>query len=83
MPMRDVKEFIKTLDDTLKHFYKPKVEFLICGDINTDYLIEIKQKKKKLASLKKHTICCTELILQQEFKVTPVLSLIIYLRIRV
>ena len=46
MPMRDVKEFIKTLDDTLKHFYKPKVEFLICGDINTDYLIEIKQKKK-------------------------------------
>ena len=44
--MRDFKQFIKTLDDTLKHLYKPKAEFLICGDINTDYLIKSKRKKK-------------------------------------
>jgi endonuclease/exonuclease/phosphatase family metal-dependent hydrolase len=31
--------------------YKPKSEFLICGDINTDYLIESNRKKKQLASL--------------------------------
>jgi len=43
--MRDFEQFIKTLDDTLKHLYKPKVEFLVCGDINTDYPIESKWKK--------------------------------------
>jgi hypothetical protein len=32
--------FIKKLDDTLKHLCKPKSELLICGYINTDYLIE-------------------------------------------
>jgi len=25
--------------------YKPKTEFLLCGDINTDYLHESNQKK--------------------------------------
>jgi hypothetical protein len=34
----------------LKLLYKPKAEFLICGDINTDYLIE-SNRKKQLASL--------------------------------
>jgi len=48
--MRNFKQFIKTLDDTLKHLYKPEAEFLLCGEINTDYLIESKQKKQ-LASL--------------------------------
>lgn len=33
-------KFVKYLDDALKHLYKPKVELLICADINTDYLIE-------------------------------------------
>jgi hypothetical protein len=28
----------------LKHLYKPNAEFSICGDINTDYLIESSQK---------------------------------------
>jgi hypothetical protein len=34
-------QFIKNLDDALKHLYKPKVELLIYEDINTVYLIEI------------------------------------------
>ena len=38
--MGDFKQFIKNLDDTMKHLCKTKVEFLICRDINTDYLIE-------------------------------------------
>jgi hypothetical protein len=35
----------------LKYLYKPKSQLLICGDINTDYLIESNLKKKQLASL--------------------------------
>jgi hypothetical protein len=31
----------------LKYLFKPKTEFLICGDINTSYLIESNPKKKK------------------------------------
>jgi hypothetical protein len=40
------------LDDALKYLYKPKVEFLICGDKHRDYLNESNQgEKKKIASL--------------------------------
>jgi len=45
MPTRDLNQFIKNLDDALKHLYKPKAEFLSCGDIKTDYLIESNLKK--------------------------------------
>jgi len=31
-------------DDALTHLYKPKAELLICGDINTDYLIKATEK---------------------------------------
>jgi hypothetical protein len=48
----DFNKFIKNLDDALKHVYKPKAEFLICGNIHTDYLNESNwNKKKKLDSL--------------------------------
>jgi len=36
----DFNQFIKNLDDVLKHLCKPKAELLICGDINKDCLIE-------------------------------------------
>ena len=36
-------QVMKNLDDTLKHMCKPKVEFLIFGDIITDYVIESKR----------------------------------------
>jgi hypothetical protein len=29
----------------LNYLYKPKIEFLICGDINTDYLLESNRRK--------------------------------------
>jgi len=70
--MRDFEQFIQTLDDTLKHLYKPKMEFLVCGDINTDHLIE-REWKKQLASL------ATTYNLSHK---VPVLPLIIYLWIR-
>jgi hypothetical protein len=34
-PAGDINQFLKNLDDALKHLYKPKAEFLICGDIKT------------------------------------------------
>jgi hypothetical protein len=49
-PTRDFNQFIKNLDDTLKHLYKPKAEFLICEDINTNHLIE-SNRKNQLSSL--------------------------------
>jgi exonuclease III len=44
-PTDDFNRFIKNLDHTLKYLYKPKAEIIICGDINTNYLIESNQKK--------------------------------------
>jgi hypothetical protein len=49
-PTGDFNQFIKNLDDALIHVYKPKAEFLVCGNINTDYLIE-NNRKKQLDSL--------------------------------
>jgi hypothetical protein len=49
-PTGEFNQFIKNLDDTLKYLYKPKAEFLICGDINTNYLIE-SNVKNQLSSL--------------------------------
>jgi len=46
-PTGNFSQFIKNLDDALKHLYKPIVKFLFRKDINTDYLIESKLKKKK------------------------------------
>jgi hypothetical protein len=39
-PTGDFNQSIKNVDGALKYPYKPKVEFLICGDINTGYLTE-------------------------------------------
>jgi hypothetical protein len=37
---------MKRLDTALKYLYNPIPDFLICGDINVDYLNDNKQKKQ-------------------------------------
>ena len=49
-PTGDFNRSLKNLDDTVKYLHKPKAEFLICGDINTDYL-SLKAREKELSSL--------------------------------
>jgi hypothetical protein len=49
-PTGDFNRFIKALGGTLKYLYKPKAEFLICGDININYLIG-SNGKNQLSSL--------------------------------
>lgn len=49
-PMGDYKKFTTNLDSLLKRLYKPHTEFVICGDINIDYLSE-SSRKRKLNSL--------------------------------
>jgi len=44
-PTGDFNQFLKKLDDTLKFLYKPKTEFLLCGDINVNYLHDNNHKK--------------------------------------
>ena len=34
-------KFIALLDCTQKHLYRPRTEFLICGDINVNNLMEL------------------------------------------
>jgi len=41
-------KFVALLDCTLKHLYRPRTKFLICGDINVNYLIELYEKKNCL-----------------------------------
>jgi exonuclease III len=45
-PSGDFNQFLKRLDTTLKYLYNPKSEFIICGDINIDYLSESSHKKQ-------------------------------------
>jgi hypothetical protein len=44
-----VKEFLRRPDVTLKYLYNSKPEFIICGDININYLDE--SRKKQVNSL--------------------------------
>jgi hypothetical protein len=45
-PSGEVKEFLGRLDAILKHLYNPEPEFIICGDININYLNENNNKNK-------------------------------------
>jgi hypothetical protein len=45
-PSANFNQFIKKLVATLKYLYNPKSEFLICGDINVDYLNDNNWKKQ-------------------------------------
>jgi hypothetical protein len=39
-PTGDFETFLNKLDSIMNYLYKPKTEFVICGDINIDYLFE-------------------------------------------
>jgi exonuclease III len=45
-PSGDSNLFLQSFDEALKSLYKPKVEFLICGDMNTDYLLNSSRKQQ-------------------------------------
>jgi exonuclease III len=44
-PLGDFIQFLRTLGTTLKYLYDPKSEFVICGDVNIDYLDESRKNK--------------------------------------
>jgi hypothetical protein len=46
-PSGDVNEFLRRLDATLKYQCNPESEFIICRDLNTNYLNENNQRKNK------------------------------------
>ena len=39
-PAGNFNQFLNFLDAALKHLYKPKMEFLLCGDLNVNYLTD-------------------------------------------
>ena len=43
-PSGDFHQFLRLLDLILLSLYKPKTEFVICGDINVDYLSDSDRK---------------------------------------
>ena len=49
-PSGSFNQFLKLLDIMLMSLYQPKIEFIICGDINIDYLSD-SYKKPQLTQL--------------------------------
>jgi hypothetical protein len=49
-PSVDFGHFLRLLDSTLRYLQKPQTEFVICGDINIDYITD-NHRKKQLAFL--------------------------------
>jgi exonuclease III len=48
IPLEDINEFLNRLDAILKYLYSTKSEFIICGDINVNYLNENNYKQQTL-----------------------------------
>jgi endonuclease/exonuclease/phosphatase family metal-dependent hydrolase len=48
-PSGNFYQFLKLSDAMLMSLYQPKTEFIICGDINIDYLLD--SSKKQLSQL--------------------------------
>ena len=55
-PTWSCNQFIKNLDDALKHLYILRAELLISGEIKTDYLIESNQKRQLATLLTMYTM---------------------------
>jgi exonuclease III len=45
-PSSNIHQFLDLLDDVLKCLHHSSVEFILCGDINVNYLTENKNKSK-------------------------------------
>jgi hypothetical protein len=52
-------QFINTLDSILKTLHSSKLEFIICGDINTNYVIDSDKKIQLDALLISYNLCST------------------------
>ena len=39
-PVGNFEQFLSILDTALKYLYRPKTEFIICGDVNVNYLLD-------------------------------------------
>jgi hypothetical protein len=58
-PSGDINEFLQKLDAILKYLYSPKSEFIICGDININYLTENNRKPQINSLLKTYNLLPT------------------------
>jgi exonuclease III len=58
-PSGDVKEFQMRLDAILKYLYSPKSEFIVCGDININYVNENNHKQQVNSLLKTYNLSHT------------------------
>jgi exonuclease III len=50
-PTGKYSQFLSFLDATLKHLHTPNTKFLICGDVNVDYLLDSHRKTQLIALL--------------------------------
>jgi len=55
----DFKLFLNQLDTLLKSLYKTDIEFIVCGDMNTDYLIDSYNKKQLNTTLLSYNLTNT------------------------
>jgi hypothetical protein len=52
----EVNEFARRLDATSKYLYNPKSEFIICGDININYLNGSRHEKQVKSLLRTYNL---------------------------
>ena len=45
-PSGNLTYFLQNVDDVLQSLYTPSTHFIICGDININYLVDNEQKKQ-------------------------------------
>jgi hypothetical protein len=55
-PSGNFYQFLKLSDTMLMSLYQPKAEFIICGDINIDYLSDSCKKRKLSQLLDSHNL---------------------------
>jgi len=66
-PTRKCSPFLNLLDATLKHLHIPNTKFLICGDININYLLDSHRKTQLTALLHTYNLSHTTSLLTRIF----------------